>query len=49
MTLELQTEPDTELLCEVQEVMTCPECGSTNIQKGGGCPLCLDCFWSKCG
>jgi len=27
---------------------TCPECGSTNVFRNGGCDTCHDCSWSKC-
>jgi len=26
----------------------CPECGSTNVFRNGGCDTCQDCSWSKC-
>lgn len=26
----------------------CPECGSTNVFRNGGCDTCSDCSWSKC-
>jgi ribonucleoside-diphosphate reductase alpha chain len=26
----------------------CPECGSTNVFRNGGCDTCNDCSWSKC-
>ena len=26
----------------------CPECGSTNVFRNGGCDTCHDCSWSKC-
>lgn len=30
-------------------VMRCPECGSPNYQPSGGCAVCMDCGYSKCG
>ncbi|MFN7931539.1 MAG: adenosylcobalamin-dependent ribonucleoside-diphosphate reductase [Blastocatellia bacterium] len=27
---------------------SCPECGSTNLFRNGGCDTCPDCSWSKC-
>ena len=29
--------------------VTCPACGSDNMQIDGGCPTCLDCGNSNCG
>ena len=29
--------------------ISCPQCGSTNMQIDGGCPTCLDCGNSNCG
>ncbi|MFN0119982.1 MAG: hypothetical protein ACKV2V_05725 [Blastocatellia bacterium] len=26
----------------------CPECGSINVFRNGGCDTCQDCSWSKC-
>ena len=26
----------------------CPECGSSNVFRNGGCDTCRDCSWSKC-
>jgi ribonucleoside-diphosphate reductase alpha chain len=26
----------------------CPECGSSNVFRNGGCDTCPDCAWSKC-
>ena len=26
----------------------CPECGSSNVFRNGGCNTCNDCSWSKC-
>jgi uncharacterized Zn finger protein (UPF0148 family) len=29
--------------------MTCPDCGSGRLHHDGGCPVCPDCGYSKCG
>jgi len=28
--------------------MICPDCGSYNLAREGGCVICMDCGWSPC-
>lgn len=43
-----------EVLVDVKEVKTnksiqCSSCSSFNVKVDNGCPICLDCSYSKCG
>jgi ribonucleoside-diphosphate reductase alpha chain len=42
------TMPKSELIPQKITGKTCPECGSTNVFRNGGCDTCNDCSWSKC-
>ncbi len=42
------TLPKTELTAQTITGKTCPECGSINVFRNGGCDTCNDCSWSKC-
>lgn len=52
---ELDEEVDNEdgeqniVMSKKANVTPCQECGSTNVIKRNGCPICLDCGYSKCG
>ncbi len=37
-----------ELPSELISNGICPDCGKT-LQMAGGCPVCFNCGWSKCG
>ncbi|MBS1812641.1 MAG: adenosylcobalamin-dependent ribonucleoside-diphosphate reductase [Acidobacteria bacterium] len=40
--------PKSEIMAQRITGKTCPECGSTNLFRNGGCDTCNDCSWSKC-
>ena len=42
------TSPKTERTFQPSIGKACPECGSTNLFRNGGCDTCPDCSWSKC-
>jgi len=36
-------------LLNTQAPDSCPSCGGFNLETSGGCPVCKDCGYSKCG
>jgi len=34
---------------KVRSSVKCPTCGGPNVVYQEGCPLCVDCSWTKCG
>jgi hypothetical protein len=30
------------------DIQTCPDCGSENLCREGGCVVCMECGWSPC-
>lgn len=45
----IQFEPEVPTITTMVAPLLCKSCGSDNVTLSGGCPVCGDCGYSKCG